>query len=138
MSTLSLQASEACHLEITQVLLGANAKSDPGVCTWTVHVLYYRPVESSPFFLSVYCSPFGFYFPRPAWVLRRPLCPHCSMCLGSLHGLQYFVPSLYSPAGLQTVMTAPLPQRGAPLVVFPRVGGGEVWEELCPLLPVPS
>lgn len=132
MSTLSLQASEACHLEITQVLLRANAKSDQGVCTWTVHVLYYRPVESSPFFLSVYSSPF---------VLSQDLLGYfedlcvitASMCLGSLHGLHYFVPSLYIPASLKTLMTSP-PKRSTTC----WLGGGEVWEELCPLLPVPS
>lgn len=135
MSTLSLQASEACHLEITQVLLRANAKSDPGICTWTVHVLYYRPVESSPFFVSVYSSPFVFYFPRPAWVLQRPLCHHCKY-------VPWFAPwiallcTLPIHSSLKTFMTPP--QRGAPLVMFPWVGGGEVWEELGPLLPVPS
>lgn len=94
-------------LEITQVLLRANAKSDQGICTWTVHVLYYRPVGSSPFFLSVHSSPLCFTSQNLLGYFEDLCVITASMCLGSLHGLHYFVPSLYIPASLKTLMTPP-------------------------------
>lgn len=110
MSALSLQASEACPLEITQVLLRANAKPDQGICTWTVHVLCYRPVKPRPFFLSVYSSPFVFTSQDLLGYFEDLCVITASMCLGSLHGLHYFVPSLYIPASLKTLMTPTPPK----------------------------